>query len=422
MTIVLTPGQTRALLAVMLLVSILNTVDRQLPLILAESIKRDLHLSDTQLGLLNGLAFAVCYSTLAIPLARLADRWSAKMVLTGCLAFWSLMTALGGFSQTFAQLAATRLGVAVGEAGSTPAAHALISRSIPPERRGLALGLFTMGAPVGVGVGMAVGGWLADQAGWRVALIAAGAAGVVALVLWLALAPNPQPLASPRAQGDTLGQALGKLFRSVAFRYLFLAICLAGASSTATLAFCAPFLIRVHHMTATQVGLGFGLAQAVAGALAAVIGGRIFDARKRHGGTRALWVPAASFLLAAPLTAATWLADSGWLAMALLVPVVFAYVVYTPTTFGIAHLIAGPGNQGVASSLLMLGGSLIGASIGPLAVGALSDRLLAAHGVDGLRWALLLVPAANVLAALTFLQANRRLRREAVMNEPASQD
>ena len=406
----------------LLLVNILNSVDRQLPLILAESIKRDLHLSDTQLGLLNGLAFAVCYSTLAIPLARLADRWSAKTVLTGCLAFWSLMTVLGGFSQNFAQLAATRLGVAIGEAGSTPAAHALIARSIPPGRRGLALGLFTMGAPVGVGVGMAGGGCIADRAGWQVALIAAGAAGAVALAPWLALAPNPPPSARRPGMGDTLPQALGGLLRSVTFRYLFLAICLAGASSAATLAFCAPFLIRVHQMTATQVGLGFGLAQTVTGALGAVIGGRIFDARKRHGEARALWVPAASFLLAAPLTAATWLADSGWLAMALLVPVVFAYVVYTPTTFGIAHLIAGPGNQGVASSLLMLGGSLIGASIGPLAVGALSDRLLAAHGVDGLRWALLLVPAANVLAALTFVQGNRWLRREAVIRRLASRD
>lgn len=406
----LSRGRARGLLVVLVLVNVLNVLDRQLPMILAESVKRDLGLSDTQLGLLSGLAFAACYSTLAIPLARLADRWSAKKVLAGCLVVWSLMTALGGLSRSFAELAMTRLGVACGEAGSTPAAHALIARAIAPERRGFALGLFTMGAPVGVMAGMAIGGWISDHASWRVALAVAGGAGGVVLALWLALAPDLPPATTARAQGGALHHALGVLFRSSAFRYLFLATSLAGASSYATLVFCAPFLIRLHGMTATQVGLALGLAQGVTGVLGALIGGRLFDAQRSRGETRALWVPTVSFLLAGPLAAAAWFADSGWLAIALLAPVVFAYIVYLPATFGVAHRIAGPGSQAVASSVLMLGVGLLGASIGPLAVGALSDGLLASHGAEGLRWALLLVALANVAAGLAFLQANRRLR------------
>ncbi|HWW11115.1 MAG TPA: MFS transporter, partial [Brevundimonas sp.] len=163
------------LLAALTLVSIFSQIDRILPYILAESIRTELGLSDTQIGLITGLAFAVCYTLFSLPLARAADRGSPRLVLLACLLIWSLMTGLGGLAGGFTVLALTRLGVAMGEAGGTPSAHALIARRIEPERRGIAIGLFAMGIPLGTMVGF-IGGGLIDQAfGWRAAFLGAGA-------------------------------------------------------------------------------------------------------------------------------------------------------------------------------------------------------------------------------------------------------
>ena len=181
-----------ALLATLMLISAISQIDRILPFILAEAIKADLGLSDTQIGLLTGAAFAVCYTLLSLPLARLADRGSPRLVLLGCLLVWSAMTALGGFAASFPLLALTRFGVAFGEAGGMPAGHALIARQVRPERRGLALGLFSMGIPLGTMVGFAVGGALADTLGWRTALIGAGVVGGIAFLLaWRIIRPTP---------------------------------------------------------------------------------------------------------------------------------------------------------------------------------------------------------------------------------------
>lgn len=144
----------------------ISQVDGILPFILAESIKRDLSLSDTQIGLLTGVPFAVCYTLLSLPLARAADRGSPRFVLVSCILAWSAMTALGGMAGSFLLLALTRFGVASGEAGAFPAGHAIIARKIRPERRSLTIGLFAMGIPLGTMAGFAVGGAIADRAGW----------------------------------------------------------------------------------------------------------------------------------------------------------------------------------------------------------------------------------------------------------------
>jgi predicted MFS family arabinose efflux permease len=181
-----------AVLVALLLINMLSQIDRILPFILAESIKTDLNLSDTQIGLMTGAAFAVCYTLLSLPLARASDRGSPRFVLVACLVVWSAMTALGGLAAGFLFLAVTRFGVAFGEAGGIPAGHALIARKIRPERRGLAIGLFSMGIPLGTMIGFAAGGALADTLGWRIALIGAGAVGGLAAVLaLLVIRPTP---------------------------------------------------------------------------------------------------------------------------------------------------------------------------------------------------------------------------------------
>ncbi|WP_245511479.1 MFS transporter [Rhizobium leguminosarum] len=190
-----------AICIVLLLINAFSQIDRILPFILAEKIKADLSLTDTQMGLLTGLAFAVCYALLSLPLARAADRGSPRLVLVSCVLIWSVMTTLGGFAASFMFLALTRFGVAFGEAGAVPAGHALIVRKIGLERRGLAIGLFAMGIPLGTMVGFAAGGAIADVFGWRIVLIGAGAIGIlIGLLTILVSGPlllfQQQPLAT----------------------------------------------------------------------------------------------------------------------------------------------------------------------------------------------------------------------------------
>ena len=177
----LEPGSPRGTLAilVLVLVSTVNAIDRQLPFILVDPIKAELGLSDTQVGLMAGLAFAVVYSFAGLPLARLADRGSPRRVLVASLAIWSLATAVTGGAQNFIQLILCRIGVAASEAGSMPAAHALIARTFPTSRRAAIVAAFSLGVPIGSTLGLALGGWINDVANWRTAFFIVGLPGLL---------------------------------------------------------------------------------------------------------------------------------------------------------------------------------------------------------------------------------------------------
>lgn len=398
-----------ALLAVLLLINAVSQIDRILPFILAEAIKTDLNLSDTQIGLLTGAAFAVCYTLLSLPLARASDRGSPRLVLLGCLLVWSVMTALGGLAAGFVVLALTRFGVAIGEAGGMPAGHALIARQVQPGRRGLALGLFSMGIPLGTMVGFAAGGAMADSVGWRTALIGAGALGAVAFILALVVI-RPTPVL-PRAENDRepfLRLAL-RLLSAPGFRWLFIAAVAIGFASVPFYVFSAPFLIRTHGFTAGEVGLSFGLLQGALGVVGALLGGRGFDRAVRSGRGRILGPPGWLLLISAMTTGAALFAPAGWMSIALFVPTMFAFALLLPWAFGAAHLVAGPGKQAMATSLMMIGSGLVGPALGPVIVGAVSDAAGAAGLPNTLGLGLLIVPVASVLTGIACLIANERI-------------
>jgi predicted MFS family arabinose efflux permease len=365
-----------ALLATLMFINAISQIDRILPFILAEAIKADLGLSDTQIGLLTGAAFAVCYTLLSLPLARASDRGSPRRVLLGCLLVWSVMTALGGLAASFVILALTRFGVAFGEAGGMPAGHALIARQVRPERRGLALGLFSMGIPLGTMVGFAAGGAMADSVGWRTALVGAGGLGGLAFVLAvLLIRPTASPARAEAGRTPFLGEAL-RLLSAPGFRWLVVAAVAVGFASAPFYAFSAPFLIRTHGLTAGEVGLSFGLLQGGLGVIGALLGGRGFDLALRSGRGRIIGPP-------------------GWM---LLISAV-----------GAAHQVAGPGKQAMATSLMLIASGLIGPAMGPLIVGAVSDAGAAAGLGNTLGLGLLIVPIASVLAGAATLIANERI-------------
>lgn len=403
-------GRRRAslLLGALFLISIFAQIDRILPFILAEAIKNELLLSDTQIGLVTGIAFAACYAILSLPMARLADQGSPRGVLFACTLVWSSMTALGGLATGFATLAASRFGVAVGEAGAVPSSHALIARKIRPERRGLAIGIFSMGIPLGTMVGFGAGGALSEAFGWRAVLMGAGIFGaVVGILAFMAAGPTP-PKAS-RDATSSFWHSSRTLLAVPAFRSLFLAAISLGFAAAPFYAFAATFLIRSHGLSTTQAGLAFGLLQGGLGIAGTLLGGRGFDAAIQSGSRSLLRAPAIAFLLAAITLVAALFVPSHPVSIALMMPAMFAFAFTLPFAFGAAHKVAGDGREGMASSLALIASGLFGPALGPLVVGVLSDQVAAFGLRNSLSFALLVVPIACVVTALTFVSAGRQI-------------
>lgn len=400
------------LLATLILVNVFNFMDRQLPFILAESIKRDLRLSDTQLGMLTGIAFLIIYSVASLPLARLADRWSPKWTLTIVVGLWSVMTAMGGVARSFAELALTRTGVALGEAGSTPSSHAVIQRVFPANRRGLALGIFQMGTPAGGMLGMVLGGYMNDAIGWRTTMIGAGMLGIVVVIFAALAIPDVRLEAEEKTANESYVASVRKLMSSPAFAWMFVAMCLVGATVYATMVFTTPFLIRLHGYSTTQAGLTFGVLIGVLGIAGTLVGGVIFDRNMRGKRDSLLLWPATTFLVAAPTSLLAWFAADPVIALALLAPISLSFTFYFPAMYGSAHIIAGPSRHATASSLLIIGSGLVGGLAGPVLVGMISDGLAPHFGAESLRYALIFVPIVATLAGAAFLMANRALAGE----------
>ncbi|WP_345332661.1 MFS transporter [Mucilaginibacter defluvii] len=392
------------------LVSAFSQIDRILPFILAESIKRELHLSDTQLGLINGIAFAVIYSLASLPLARLADRGASRQVLLWCVLIWSLMTGLGGLSVGFLTMALSRFGVALGEAGGTPASHALIAGNIPEHRHGRALGIYSMGIPLGTMIGFGVGGWASDHIGWRVALFAAGGVGLLLVILILAFTAKTAIAVKPVDQTENIFSAGRGLLSKPAFLWMFIGANFLGFAAAPFYAFAAPFLIRTHGLSASQVGLSFGLLQGLMGIIGTVVGGRLFDSAVKRGANRLLHPPAVVFSIAALTTVAGLLAPEGWMSIALFVPVMLAFAFLLPFAFSAGHLIAGPGKHALSSSLLMIASGLLGPALSPLLVGVISDGVSTAYEANGLRWGLMVVPVAGALSSIALFIASKKIR------------
>jgi predicted MFS family arabinose efflux permease len=384
-------------LSILLAVYVCNFIDRQIVNILAEPIARDLQLSDTQIGLMTGLAFALFYTVLGIPIARFADRptTSRPRLIAVALAIWSVMTALCGLAQNFGQLLLARIGVGVGEAGCTPPAHSLISDIVPPERRASALAFYSLGIPVGTLLGMVIGGTLADHVGWRDAFVIVGLPGVAfALIVWFVLRdPRRAPVAARlKTPGEAavlpLREAVAEIMRSRAFVLLLVAGSAASFLAYGKTTWTTIFFQRTHELTPGQVGLWFGLLGGLAGMLGTWAGGYLADRfgalRRRH----VLSAPAIGMALAVPLAIAAYQAPSWPLALALLfLPTVFNSLYYGPC-YSAAQGLVPLRARAIAAASLLFFQNLIGLGLGPLFFGVLSDWLQPAYGADSVRYVL----------------------------------
>jgi len=400
----------------LVLVYTFNFIDRQIVGILAVPIKADLGLTDTQLGLMGGLAFALFYTALGIPIAMLADRRNRTTIMTVALVVWSAMTALCGYAQNFWQLFLARLGVGVGEAGGVAPAYSLVSDYFPPQQRARALSVYSFGVPIGSALGIVFGGLIAHHIDWRSAFIAVGVAGVLIAPLFKLLVREPPRgrYDGPRGAGTPAG--LGEVIRVLASKPAFWGMSLGGAASSMMgygLFFWLPsFFVRSHGMTLLDASLYFGAILLVGGMAGIWMGGWLADrfgaARRRNYAL----IPAFAFLATVPFYLGAVTSPSLALAFALfLAPTALGLVWLGPTLSAIQHVVP-PGMRATASAVFLFVNNLIGIGLGTVALGALSDALSARYGNDALRYAILAGTCFYLVAATLFLLSAKRLEKD----------
>jgi predicted MFS family arabinose efflux permease len=401
---------------ILLIVYIFNFIDRQIVNILAEPIAKDLHLSDTQIGLMTGIAFALFYTVLGLPIARYADRpgTNRPRLIAAALAIWSGMTALCGLANNFGQLLLARVGVGVGEAGCTPAAHSLISDLVPKERRASALGFYALGIPVGTVLGMIIGGLLVDALGWRHAFMIVGLPGLAMALVVLFVLKDPRHTMAPAApvtRMDTTA-ALKAIFGSKAMVLLLAAASFAAFLSYGKATWATIFFQRTYGLSPGEVGLYFGIVNGAGGILGTWMSGKIADryghTNRKHVLTAAAW----GMLLVAP-TAILGYSMQDWRAalFILFVPTFLGSLYYGPTYSSVQGLTS-PQSRAMASAVLLFFQNLIGLGLGPLAFGMLSDAIKPSFGEDSVRYVLYAASLMSLIPAFFFRRCSLRLNEE----------
>ena len=407
------PSSARANYALFVLVIVyaINFIDRNILTTLIEPIKQELGVSDTAMGLLTGLAFAVFYTFAGIPIAQLADRGSRRTVMSIGIAFWSLMTAVSGLATSYAQLALARIGVGVGEASATPAAHSLISDYFPPERRTRAIAIYNTGASLGVLFGLALGGWLASEFGWRFAFMAVGLPGLlVALLVRFTIAePERGRVEGLADRGERPGvkETLRHLLGMKSFRHIALAAALYSMTAYGVLAWAFVLMIRVHDVSAASLGLQLGLVIGIGGAVGQVLGGILCDRLALRDRRWLVWVPAILAVAHAPFYVVFALATSPGLALLAFVPVNLMNAVFAAPTYTLTQGLATLRMRATGSAIVLFVLNLIGLGLGPTLVGVLNDVFAASYGDEAIRTSLLFLLVASLWGAVHSVLASR---------------
>lgn len=401
-----------AMLALLLLIGTLNYIDRVLPAVLAEPIKRDIALSDTALGLIGGLGFLVIYGAATIPLAKISDRGHYGAVIVWSVALWSAMTMIGGWTVSTWQLVVSRMGVALGEAGGIPAAHAYINRHFAPAQRTLALSIFTLCLPLGSMAGFVIGGFAGQHLGWRTTFVLMGALGLfLAVVTYFAMPAEARAGCAPQKRSDQPGASLAGLFRKRSLVLTLLGAAFIAMGGYTELTFTPAFLMRSHGLSLSEAGLGFGLGGGIAAIVMLLVLGWASDRLSSRDPRWLLGTVIATIVICLPVSVGGFLtSELGWALFGTSINHGVVIAQNAPV-FAALHRLAPLELRAQASALLLLASAVLGGA-GPLLAGGLSDALAASLGPAALSRAMLVVPCSYALGAACFCLALVPFRRD----------
>lgn len=410
-----TPTHARTALLVLFAGYALSIADRMILSVLFEPIRLEFGATDSQMGLLGGLSFALFYATLGVPIARLADQQERRLIIIFSLALFSLMTALSGFATSFLVLFLLRIGVGIGEAGVNPASQSIIADYYPEERRGTAMSILAIGAPVGMIGGFLVAGKVSELYGWRAALFAVGAPGLLLAVAMLFLLREPargESDSSVSEEGFQPGirNSAVFMFTTPAIRQLLFASTLAGLVSYGATTWLPTFFVRTHELTQSQVGLLMALLFGGLGAAGTLIGGKLFDRFSRQGFERGVWMIALVQVTMLPLWVLAYRVDSLVPAILLFLLPALAGNFFLGPTLALIQTLSPVPMRAVAAAIKMFCLNLVGLSLGPLIVGVLSDGLRAQFAQASLGIALSVLASFGLWSALHFVLCGRALR------------
>lgn len=410
-------GYAYYVLFILALVYMFSSVDRTLISVLAEPIKQEFGLSDSQLGLLTGLAFAVSYSLAGIPLGLLADRYRRTRLLASLVAVWSGLTFVCGIASSAVTLSLARIGVGASESGASPASMSMITDYFPKERRGFALSLFYMSTPVGLAVAFGAGGWIAANHGWRAAFFMAGGPGLILALLILLTVRDPI-----RGRFDAVDPAAAReryKFREAAralleIRPLLLllvgAVCVVVAQAGIG-AFASPFLIRVHGLSVEQAGYAIGAIKGPTGLVGLLAGGLVADRLARRSTHSGPYVVGWMMLLAAPFAIAAMLAPNWSVVLVCLGGFNFLNYTYYGAIFATYMTLAPVNMRGALAGMFAVALTMLGYGFGPPLTGISSDIAGSLGAADPIRWGLVVTSCFFAVAGLIFMAAAAAIRR-----------
>ena len=416
-------------LGVLFLVIMLNFLDRQVLAILAEPIKQDMGLTDQEVGLMTGLAFSLFYTTLAVPVAALADRWNRSWIIAVAITVWSIMTMLCGAAQNFVQLFLARVGVGIGESANSPPAQSLIAEYFPPERRTFALGIYGSAVPIGAFLASAGGGWLVENFNWRIVFVIAGAPGIlVGLIMWLTVKdrrPHGKLLkAFERGEGEaTFTEAFKDLARKPAYWHLVAGGTVVAFVAFGIAAFYGALFVRVFELGYTELGLKLGLMIGIAGVLGSWLGGGLGSWLDKKTPAGSLLAASLVFLLAVPATYVGVNLDSVNLSFVFLGVLTFASTFYYGPTFSMMQALASDRMRAMAVAIYLLVSGIFGIGLGPVFVGTVSDWISGGdptREAEAIAGAIAITGCFSIWSAFHFWRAAQCVRKDArnAMFEP----
>ncbi len=404
-------------LVILMLVYTSSHVDRQIMGILLEPIKQDLGASDTQMGFLIGLTFALFYATLGMPIAMLADRSNRRNIITAAVTIWSGMTMVCGYAQSFVQLALARIGVGAGEAGSTPPSHSMISDMFPLSQRGTAMGIFALGVNLGLLFAYLGGGWMSEHWGWRTTFIVVGAPGLLLALIVRFTVAEPIRGASEaskaaRSEAPPFWDVARYLWRTKAARHAIFGSALAGFVGYGMVLWLPAFFVRSHGLSQTEVGITLAFMSGVVGGIGTFVAGKLADMlARRDERWYALVVTIGKGGLVPFLVLFFWFEDLVPALAIYLIPAFFGGFYLAPTAAMIQSLVP-PEMRAVASAISLFVLNIIGLGFGPQGVGILSDYFAAEYGAESLRYSLMVFSLINLWCAYHYFVAAKYLKAD----------